>query len=205
MRIDETSDARFYSMPRLVTHIDDHAISTLSEYYSSALPSTGKVLDLCSSWVSFIPDDKNELEVVGLGMNRRELAANDRLGERIVQDLNVDPSIPDIGPLDAAMCVVSIDYLNKPLEVLGSIKSRMREGGRVHLVVSNRCFPTKVVRRWLDISETDRLEMVGDYLHFAGYSNVEIVTLSDGTAESDGKKVRVDPLWVVRGQVGEQG
>lgn len=137
-------------------------------------------------------------------MNKRELEANPRLCQRIVQDLNVDPDIPPAsdggGGYDSALCVVSIDYLTQPVRVLSSLKERMNPGGKVHLVISNRCFPTKVIKRWLELSEEERLELVGDYLHFAGYEEIEIITLSDGMyKKEDGSSMRVDPLWVVRG------
>lgn len=127
-------------------------------------------------------------------MNAPELERNPCLtGGRILRDLNSEPEIDAVvkGQVDAATCVVSIDYLTKPVEVLRSLRERMREGGSVHLVISNRCFPTKAVRRWLMVGEKERLEMVGDYLVFAGWKEVEIVELSDGR--------RSDPLWVVRG------
>lgn len=127
-------------------------------------------------------------------MNATELDRNPHLtGGRILQDLNSEPKIDGVieGQVDAATCVVSIDYLTRPVEVLRSLKEKMRDGGSVHLVISNRCFPTKAVRRWLMVREKERLEMVGDYLVFAGWKDVEIVELSDGR--------RSDPLWVVRG------
>lgn len=78
------------------------------------------------------------------------LSRNTFLDDRILQDLNVDPQIPasvcgtlgENGLLDASTCVVSIDYLIKPLDVLSSLLQRTRVGGTVHLAVSNRCFPT---------------------------------------------------------------
>ncbi|MDI1485697.1 MAG: hypothetical protein OHK93_003886 [Ramalina farinacea] len=212
---DTTPDPSFYSSPRYVTHIDDHAIALLKDYYAGALPERGRVLDLCSSWVSHFPpaledravatakriktnDDGGAtirgaseegegdgLEVVGLGMSKPELDANPVLAERVVQDLNTNPTI-DITPvggnkqLDATVCVVSIDYLTNPLTVLSSIREQTKPGGSVHLVVSNRCFPTKCVGRWLRVSETERLEMVGDYLAFSGWEGVEIVEVCDG-------------------------
>jgi len=215
-RYDPTPDPEFYEYPRLVTHIDDNAISTLKSYYSEALPKQGKILDFCSSWISHYPREIEDevkggrIEVVGMGMNKRELDANPLLSERLVQDLNIDPSIPDLGPIAAATCVVSIDYLTQPLQVLSSLRQRMQPGAQVHLVISNRCFPTKVVKRWLDLSEQERLEMVGDYLAFAGYEEVEILTLSDGWAKvpeghsRHGQKMRVDPLWVVRASAGSK-
>lgn len=218
-RYDTSSDEQFYVHPRLVTHIDDHAIATLQSYYSSALPKTGRMLDFCSSWISHFPPELADratsedagLEVIGLGMNKRELDSNPILRHRLIRDLNVDPSIPDLQPLAAATCVVSIDYLTQPRDVLSSLRERMQPGGLVHLAVSNRCFPTKAIRRWLEISEHSRLDMVGDYLHFAGWKKVEIVELSDGSARltqeeaeaigrKEGERYRVDPLWVVRAE-----
>ncbi|KAI9784518.1 MAG: hypothetical protein M1835_003556 [Candelina submexicana] len=215
VRSDESSDSDFYSAPRFVTHIDDNAISLLGKYYAQVLPRRGRILDFCSSWISHYPKeteeavDKGDLEVVGLGMNDAELRKNGILkGGRFLQDLNTTPSIPsEVGDLDAATCVVSIDYLTQPVSVLSSLRSRMRAGGKVHLVISNRCFPTKVVGRWLKISEQERLRMVGDYLWFAGWRNVEVVELCDGKADGGGGGLtswfafrRNDPLWVVRGE-----
>ena len=233
-REDESEDEGFYSAPRFVTHIDDHAISVLKRYYATVLPQRGKILDLCSSWISHFPQELEEkaradstvshdgedtrLEVVGLGMNQRELDANPILSKQLLQNLNKDPSLPEgVRSLDATVCVVSIDYLTSPVAVLKSIREATRIGGRVHLVVSNRCFPTKAVARWLRVGEQERLDMVGEYLWWSGWREVEIVELSDGTAK-EGEEAggmggglgdfldrlgmgsgRVDPLWVVRG------
>lgn len=149
-----------------------------------------------------------------MGINQKELAANQILKERILQDLNQDPTIPHtIGTFDAATCVVSVDYLTAPHRVLASLFSHTKPNGTVHLVISNRCFPTKAVGRWLRVGEEEKLLMVGDYLWFAGWRDVEIVTLCDG--KGDGGKGggwmgifgggRPDPLWVVRGRKVDEG
>lgn len=203
--MDHGNDDIFYTYPRMVTHIDDPAIAALGRYYSATLPRSGRVLDLCSSWISHLPPDleraatsgtpsgRPALEVFGLGMNQKELDNNPVLSTRIVQDLNKHPVVPaSVGPLDAATCVVSIDYLTQPVEVLTSIRDAMHPGAEMHVVVSNRCFPTKAISRWLKVGEPKRLEMVGDFLHSAGFERVEIVELCDGK--------RSDPLWVVRGR-----
>jgi hypothetical protein len=200
------NDTSFYRVPRLVTHIDDNAIHSLRMYYSDALPRKGRILDFCSSWVSHYPAEvekagqSGDLEILGTGMNKSELSTNPVLKAWSIQDLNQDPDVrlpeaqgqePD-KKLDASTCVVSIDYLTQPVKVLTSIRRQTNAGGKVHLVVSNRCFPTKVVGRWLKIGENERLEMVGDYLWWSGWRNVEIVTVVEGTWMKD-------PLWVVRG------
>jgi len=225
LRHDESSDNVFYSAPRFVTHIDDNAIALLQQYYLHNLPRTGRILDFCSSWISHFPKEleasavatvkgengqtgEGRLEVIGMGMSEKELAANTILSSRIVQDLNNSPSLPtSITNLDASTCVVSIDYLTNPLEVLQSIRERTRLEGTVHLVISNRCFPTKVIAAWLKTSEERRLDMVGDFLWFAGWRDIEILTLCDGKGDGGGwfGLGRTDPLWVVRGKNVESG
>jgi hypothetical protein len=206
-RQDPSPDDVFYQPTRLVTHIDDQAISKLTQYYASSLPSKGKILDLCSSWVSHYPPKvgmgvaKGEMKVIGMGMNKAELEENSILTTRVVKDLNEDPTLPaEAEGLNAATCVVSIDYLTRPVEVLKEVHERLVPGGEVHLAISNRCFPTKAIRRWLRIDEEERLQMVGDYLWFAGFRKIDIFTLSDGAGNGGGWSSRCDPLWVVRGR-----
>jgi hypothetical protein len=224
---DPSPDTFFYASPRLVTHIDEHAIAQLGQYYLSVLPRSGRILDLCSSWISHFPpvlealaqpclsssastftsshEDMDNgdtapvepIQVIGMGMNETELSHNPILARRIVHDLNANPTLPpDLGPLVAVTCVVSIDYLTQPLQVLQSTLQQMQSGATIHLVISNRCFPTKAIARWLEVDEEEHLQMVGDYLHFAGFGDIQIVTICDGRSSSG---YRVDPLWVVRG------
>ncbi|RVX71339.1 hypothetical protein B0A52_04913 [Exophiala mesophila] len=198
--MDPGQDSTFYTVPRFVTHIDDNAIVHLKKYYEQALPKKGRILDFCSSWVSHYPPEiinaveSGDLHVLGMGMNKSELGQNPVLESWSVQDLNEDPDVrlpgPDRGDVDASTCVVSIDYLTKPVEVLSSIRRVTKRGGRIHLVISNRCFPTKAISRWLKIDESDRLEMVGDYLWWSGWRSIEIHAL----VESSWTK---DPLWAV--------
>ncbi|KAL6166594.1 hypothetical protein ACJQWK_07936 [Exserohilum turcicum] len=114
---------------------------------------------------------------------------------------------------DATTCVVSVEYLKEPLTVLGKLREATKEGGTVHLVISNRCFPNKVVSRWSILNELMRLEFVGDYLCFSGWKNVEAVDLcakdERGFRVTDDRGTvlrgsphlpdHLDPLWVIRG------
>jgi len=175
-RYDENDDGVFYRQPRLVTHIDDPSIARLTQYYHTALPKSGKIMDMCTSWKSFYPPcikeaiQKRELEVFGVGLNAEEMALNGVFqgpDHWRVMDLNKPPHDVRTGwkgqdlKFDAVTCVVSIDYLNSPLEVCKNLLDATKEGGRVHLVISNRCFPNKVVKRWLTLNERSRLEFVG--------------------------------------------
>lgn len=63
-------------------------------------------------------------------MNEFELSKNVQLDEYKVKDLNVDPKFPfEDSSFDVVTCVVSVDYLNKPLEVRARLRARGSMGG----------------------------------------------------------------------------
>src|SRR5436305_3054458 len=118
-KIDAEEVEFFYEPPRLVCHIDDGAITALTEFYRVALPAGGVLLDLMSSWVSHLPPEIGYAEVIGHGMNAAELAANPRLTRWFVQNLNRDTDLRLADTtVDAAMVCVSIQYLQQPVSVL---------------------------------------------------------------------------------------
>jgi hypothetical protein len=90
-REDEASDDVFYAPPRLVTHIDERAITAVASLYAE-LEITGTVLDLMGSWVSRFGTAPAHLNV--LGMNAAELAANPAATATVVHDLNAEPVLP---------------------------------------------------------------------------------------------------------------
>jgi SAM-dependent methyltransferase len=125
------------------------------------------VLDLMSSWISHFVVAPPELVV--LGMNERELRANRQATAFVVQDLNANAGLPfPDAHFDAATCCVSVDYLTRPIDVLREVARVVRPGGPVVCTFSNRCFPTKVIRGWLAISEEQRCHAVGQYFRLAG-------------------------------------
>jgi SAM-dependent methyltransferase len=188
---DSAPDAAFYDWPRFVTHIDDAAIATVTQVYRQTLPPDGTVLDLMSSWVSHLPEDVAYAAVVGHGLNAEELAANKRLSRWFVQDLNADPVLPlDDGAFDGACLCVSVQYLQRPVEVFHDVVRVLRPGAPFVVSFSNRCFPTKAVAIWQSLSGPDQQRLVGAYMHAAGFSKI---------AEHEETPERGDPLRLVIG------
>ena len=125
--------------------------------------------------------------VVGVGMNARELEANTRLTEFVQADLNVSPQLPfDAASFDACLNVVSVDCesaastwtwhartlhltqepllgadLNQPETVFQEMHRVLRPGGQAIMSFSNRCFPSKAVKVWLEASDEQRQRIVG--------------------------------------------
>lgn len=54
-KMNVASDRGFYSFPRLVTHVDDQFLSSLTNLYRERIAEDAEVLDLMSSWVSHLP------------------------------------------------------------------------------------------------------------------------------------------------------
>ncbi|KAL1523130.1 hypothetical protein AB1Y20_018086 [Prymnesium parvum] len=182
-RLDESADIQFYSSPRFVTHIDDGAIAALTAYYKRELPEGSDLLDMCSSWISHLPDDVTYGKAVGVGMNARELEANPRLTEFVQADLNRQPqlSFPD-ATFDAVLCAVSIDYLVKPLEILREVHRVLRPGGRAIFSFSDRFFPSKAIKMWLQADDEGRQRITASYFMYApagGWTDVTAETLPE--------------------------
>lgn len=189
-REDETDDARFYSNPRFVVHIDAGTILALTQAYRELLPPGGAVLDLMSSWVSHLPEEMKFTRVAGLGMNERELAKNPRLTDFVIHDLNREPELPfDDSSFEAVVNAVSIQYLTRPVEVFRSCARVLRPGGLHAVALSHRCFPTKAIRGWHILPLRERLDLVRSYFTIAGgYDQPELVDRSPAGS---------DPLWMV--------
>jgi SAM-dependent methyltransferase len=192
-RMDESSDALFYDQARLVYHIDDPCVAALTKYYREHIKDGEDVLDICSSWVSHYPKDWKGGKVVGLGMNEYELSQNPQLTDYVVKDLNSDPTFPfEDASFDKVTCVVSIDYLNKPLEVVKEIGRVLRPGGEAIISMSNRCFPTKAFQIWLKTSDVEHIFIVGSFFHYSGM--FEPPTSEDRSPNPG----RSDPLYIVK-------
>src|SRR4029453_17659884 len=160
-RLDESPDADFYAIPRLVTHIDDATIAALTALYRERIPAGARALALMSSWGSHLPADVAYACVAGLGMNAEELARNPRLTERVVRDLNVTPALPwDGGVFDAVVNAVSIQDLTRPVEVFAEVRRVLRPGGLHVVATSHRMFPTKAIAAWHALEPADRLRLV---------------------------------------------
>ncbi len=195
-RYDETDDAGFYVQPRLVEHIDEGAIAAVVAAHRELLPAGGVILDCMSSWVSHLPGDVRYARVVGLGMNATELAANARLDEYVVHDLNRVPRLPfEEDSFDGIEMCVSIQYLRNPVAVLADLARVAKPGAPLVISYSNRCFPTKAVAIWQRLADRERGRLVQTYLEATGrWGSVAVL---DRSQPVPGGPPRRDPLYVV--------
>lgn len=202
-RSDE-DDGRFYARPRLVSHLDANAQEVWRNLHGRFLAPKLRILDLMASWDSHLPAVSFPLEVVGLGMNAEELAHNPRLTERIVHDLNAEPTLPwPAASFDLIICALSIEYLIRPVAVLQQARRVLRPGGWCVISFSDRWFPSKAVQPWPRLHPFARMAWVMRHLWEAGFVALHCETLRGLPRPSDDRYAAAtkfsDPLYAVWG------
>ncbi|MEJ2726893.1 MAG: methyltransferase domain-containing protein [Deltaproteobacteria bacterium] len=205
-RDDGQPDKKFYQNPRLVHHIDETAREMVRNTYGRFLVDGMHVLDLMSSWQSHIPAGLHLARLVGLGLNRNELAKNSQLGEFMVHDLNADSSLPfDSNTFDAVINTASVEYLTDPLAVFSEVNRVLRPEGYFIVTFSNRWFPTKAIKIWREIHEFERMGLVLEYfLRAGGFKDLQTYSIR-GLPRPHGDKYFPelkfsDPVYAVWGR-----
>jgi SAM-dependent methyltransferase len=194
-RIDESDDELFYESPRFVVHIDEAAIADVGEIYQRLLPKRGEILDLMSSWRSHLPVALEPKRVVGLGLNRAEMADNPALTDIVIHNVNREQHLPfDDDSFDAAVMSVSVQYLTRPIEVFAEVARVLRSSGPFVVTFSNRMFPTKAIALWQMANEQQRPEIVKRYfVEPRAFEKIDVVDHSRRAG------VPSDPIWAVVG------
>jgi len=168
-RADNSPDSVFYDQPRYVQHIDDTAIQVVGDLYGRLLKNGMRVLDLMSSWQTYIPSKLRLEKLTGLGLNREELDKNKILDDRVVYDLNADPTLPfESNEYDAVICTNSVEYLIHPELVFDELARVLRPDGLVIVIFSNRWFPPKVIQVWEELHEFERMGLILEYFQKTG-------------------------------------
>ncbi len=202
-RMDDSSDARFYAKARMVHHLDRQALQQVNALYRRLIPSSADVLDLMASHDSHLKGvEAQSLQL--LGMNREELSANPAATGAEVRDLNEIPKLSQADEsFDAVVCTASIEYLTQPAEVLAEVKRVLRPGGVFIVTFSNRWFPSKAIRIWSDLHEFERLGMVTQWLHQAGFARLSSLSARGWPRPVDdphaNKSALSDPVYGVWG------
>jgi len=204
-RADESDDARFYTRPRPVAHLDSQAMENLTATYAALLTNATDLLDLMAGHDSHLPEGLSPRSVTGLGMNAQDMAANPALTASVVHDLNQDPELPFAdASFDAILCTVSVEYLIHPFEVFEAAARTLRPGGIFVLSFSNRWFEPKVIHVWSELHEFERMGLVSQYFSHSGrFGDVRTISERGWPRPGDSQdrhfphQAESDPVYVV--------
>ena len=175
-KVDESNDEHFYSNPKFVYHLDSNFRNYLSDLYKKEIKEYSIVLDLMSSWDSYLPKDKIYKKVIGHGLNRDELKRNKTLNSFWIQNFNINQEIPlESGTIDFCLMVAAWQYLQYPEKLTREIARILKKEGKIIVSFSNRAFWHKAPNIWTSSTEEERVRYVRKVLITNGFLEPKII------------------------------
>ena len=175
-KLDESNDEEFYSDPKFVYHLDANFRNYLSSLYKNEINDYSTVLDLMSSWDSYLPKGKRYKKVIGHGLNKEELERNKILNSFWVQNFNLNQKIPlESGNVDYCLMVAAWQYLQYPENITKEVTRILSDKGKILVSFSNRAFWHKAPNIWTTSTEEERVKYVRKVLITNGFKEPRII------------------------------
>ena len=173
---DETNDKEFYSTPKFVYHLDSNFRNNLSAVYKEEIKNNSSVLDLMSSWDSYLPKDIKYKKVIGHGLNEEELKKNKAFDNFWIQNFNTSQAIPlDNKSIDYCLMVAAWQYLQYPEKITEEIARILTDEGKFIISFSNRAFWHKAPNIWTYSNEDERIDYVKKILTSNGFCKPRVL------------------------------
>ena len=175
-KLDESNDEDFYSDPKFVYHLDTNFRNYLSSVYKNEINDNSIILDLMSSWDSYLPLEKKYKKVIGHGLNKEELERNKNLNSFWVQNFNLSQKIPlDSESVDYCLMVAAWQYLQYPENITKEVNRILSDKGKILVSFSNRAFWHKAPNIWTTSTEEERVKYVRKVLITNGFKEPRII------------------------------
>ena len=175
-KLDESNDEEFYSDPKFVYHLDANFRQNLSDLYEREIENYSTVLDLMSSWDSYLPKRKKYKKVIGHGLNKKELEKNKSFDSFWIQNFNLNQLIPlDNESVDYCLMVAAWQYLQYPEYLTKEIARILSRNGKFIIAFSNRAFWHKAPNIWTSSTEEERVKYVRKVLISNGFNEPKII------------------------------
>jgi len=175
-KLDESNDEEFYSEPKFVYHLDSNFRQTLSKVYKDEIDENSTILDLMSSWDSYLPKENTYQKVIGHGLNQKELERNNILDSFWVQNFNLNQDIRlENGSIDYCLMVAAWQYLQYPENLTKEISRILSRKGKIIVSFSNRAFWHKAPNIWTTSTEDGRVQYVRKVLISNGFKEPRII------------------------------
>jgi SAM-dependent methyltransferase len=175
-KLDESNDEEFYAEPKFVYHLDANFRQYLSSVYKKEISNFSTVLDLMSSWDSYLPQEKKYKKVIGHGLNKQELEKNKIFDTYWIQNFNLNQEIPlDNESTDYCLMVAAWQYLQYPENLTREIVRILSNQGKFIISFSNRAFWHKAPNIWTSSTEEERIKYVRKVLTSNGFNEPRII------------------------------
>ena len=195
-KIDESNDQEFYSNPKFVYHLDANFRQNLTDLYQNEITDNSTVLDLMSSWDSYLPQGKKYKKVIGHGLNKLELEKNKIFDSYWIQNFNLNQEIPlDNKSIDYCLMVAAWQYLQYPENLTKEISRILSDQGKIMIAFSNRAFWHKAPNIWTSSSEEERVKYVRRVLITNGFNEPKIIKKFNQPALNIFNFLNKDPFY----------
>jgi len=195
-KLDESNDQEFYSDPKFVYHLDANFRQNLSDLYQNEITDNSTVLDLMSSWDSYLPQGKKYKKVIGHGLNKLELEKNKIFDSYWIQNFNLNQEIPlDNKSIDYCLMVAAWQYLQYPENLTKEISRILSDQGKIMIAFSNRAFWHKAPNIWTSSSEEERVKYVRRVLITNGFNEPKIIKKFNQPALNIFNFLNKDPFY----------
>ena len=195
-KLDESNDEDFYSNPKFVYHLDANFRNYLSSVYKNEIKDNSTVLDLMSSWDSYLPLENKYKQVIGHGLNKDELEKNKILDSFWNQNFNLNQKIPlENCSIDYCLMVAAFQYLQYPEALTRDIARILSDEGKIIISFSNRAFWHKAPNIWTSSSEEERLKYVRKVLISNGFEEPRIIRKFNDTSFNFLPFLKNDPFY----------
>ena len=175
-KLDENNDEEFYSDPKFVYHLDSNFRQYLSGVYENEIIDNSTIIDLMSSWDSYLPKGKKYKKVIGHGLNKQELEKNKLFDSFWIQNFNLNQKLPlDDESVDYCLMVAAWQYLQYPENLTKEIVRILSSQGKVIISFSNRAFWHKAPYIWTSSTEEERVKYVRKVLVSNGFNEPKII------------------------------
>ena len=175
-KLDESNDEEFYSDPKFVYHLDANFRQYLSELYEDVIADNSTILDLMSSWDSYLPQGKKYKKVIGHGLNKQELEKNKIFDSFWIQNFNLNQEIPlNNKSIDYCLIIAAWQYLQYPENLTKEISRVLSNKGKIIVAFSNRAFWHKAPKIWTSSTEEERIKYVRKVLITNGFNEPRII------------------------------
>ena len=195
-KLDESNDEEFYSDPKFVYHLDANFRQYLSNVYKNEIADNSTVLDLMSSWDSYLPKEKKYKKVIGHGLNKQELEKNKIFDSYWKQNFNLNQEIPlESGTVDYCLMVAAWQYLQYPENLTKEIARILSNQGKIMIAFSNRAFWHKAPNIWTSSTEEERIKYVRKVLITNGFNEPKIIKKFNETSLNIFNFLNKDPFY----------
>ena len=195
-KLDESNDEIFYSDPKFVYHLDANFRKYLSSIYKIEIRDHSTVLDLMSSWDSYLPSEKKYKQVIGHGLNKEELEKNKVFNYFWIQNLNENQKIPlENSSIDYCLMVAAWQYLQYPETITREISRSLSDNGKILVSFSNRAFWHKAPNIWTSSTEEERIKYVRKVLITNGFKEPRIIKKVNNQSVNFFPFLKNDPFY----------